>query len=185
MCDKQNILSFSTPQSQKPRLIKRCPMTAPSRKTSNTNLFHTLIKDPDKRKIVLNILSEEVENDGELSQDVKPKVENKAGAVKRRFVHESASSRSRRRMLESCNRLITPKYEKAESSSVPYECLLNGVVAYVEIKIINRDRSGGAKALMRSMGADVREILTKDVTHVIFKVRLIFIFCVTHFLHLF
>lgn len=58
------------------------------------------------------------------------------------------------------------------SSLIPFEKVLIGVVAYVEVRgRFDEDRSAGVKSVLESMGAEVCEKFTRDVTHVVFKVK--------------
>lgn len=59
----------------------------------------------------------------------------------------------------------------SSTKTVPLNQVLKGVIAYVEVKnSYDEDHSAGAKIVLKSMGAVVREKFTSDVTHVIFKV---------------
>ncbi|KRT80190.1 hypothetical protein AMK59_8607, partial [Oryctes borbonicus] len=94
--------------------------------------------------------------------------------MQHRFKFESPTSLCRRRALEKMRQnsdssdSINANYGHTPKK-VPFEQVLKGVVAYVEIMSKNKDRSAGAKALMRAMGADVKDTITRDVTHVVFK----------------
>ncbi|XP_074640211.1 uncharacterized protein LOC141898272 [Tubulanus polymorphus] len=47
--------------------------------------------------------------------------------------------------------------------------ILNGVVAYVEVRSGNENRGKGVIAVLRKLGAEIRLRFTNDVTHVVFK----------------
>lgn len=63
------------------------------------------------------------------------------------------------------------KESAVESSNpVPYNQIFEGVTAFVEIISNGEDRSEGVKSVLKLMGAKVKDRISSDVTHVIFKV---------------
>ncbi|XP_071523507.1 microcephalin-like isoform X2 [Panulirus ornatus] len=59
-----------------------------------------------------------------------------------------------------------------EELTIPQSALnsaLQGIVAYVEVRMGSDNRSAVIKEQLKALGAEVRERLTADVTHVIFK----------------
>lgn len=144
----------------------------------NERLFNTLMSDPVKRDLVLKFLSKEKPN---IDKYLKGKTA-KSPHLKRIKVgaqNNSPSALLRKRMLEKKPQDIdTGSTSSSDSdvvssscSPVPFEILLNGVVAFVEVRSVNGDRSSGFKAIMRTMGAEISDTFTRAVTHVIFKVR--------------
>ncbi|KAG5864625.1 hypothetical protein JTB14_038399 [Gonioctena quinquepunctata] len=85
---------------------------------------------------------------------------------------ESPIALWRRRALEQDKRnsdIRLSNITSVSASPVSFNKILEGVVAYIEIKSKQQDRSSGVKALVRSMGAAVEDHFSKEVTHVIFK----------------
>uniref|UniRef100_A0A6P7HD50 Claspin n=1 Tax=Diabrotica virgifera virgifera TaxID=50390 RepID=A0A6P7HD50_DIAVI len=94
---------------------------------------------------------------------------------------ESPTQLLRRRALEQMNNPQSseggsnsrPTSGQSGASTVPspvsYDKILEGVIAFVEVKTGTKDRSDAVKAHLQTMGAVIREKITKDVTHVIFK----------------
>lgn len=160
--DRKFMLGSSTPSKNFKGLDKQDP---------NFHLYEAIINDPNKKAMVLKLLSQEKH----LIKDYLRK-ESKTSAKRLHF--ESPTALYKRKLLEK-------KHSEQESdncassidnisvvpSPVPFEKLLEGVIAYVEVKTKNGDRTSATKAVVASMGATIREQLTKDVTHVIFKVR--------------
>ncbi|XP_045462072.1 microcephalin [Harmonia axyridis] len=146
----------------------------------NISLFENALNDPASKNIILQLLSANQKNVFEL---FKPgQLNTPVKRVKRTEHCESPTALLRRRELEKINRPGTPESglshiseqstkssTSGRSSTIPFERILSGVIAYVEINSNGTDRSGGAKALLKSMGAIVSEKFTRDVTHVIFK----------------
>lgn len=157
---KQSRHSISTSQSQ-------------SDKNSN-NIYDAIIKDPAKRALVLQLLSQEkvaikdyMQKNGLLKNTPKKK---------KKVLHcESPTVLHRRRAIEHMHKgsKESPSSgstsDSSSSSPLPFEKLLEGVVAYVEVKTRDGDRSEAVKSVIRAMGATVRDVFMKDVTHVIFK----------------
>lgn len=56
-----------------------------------------------------------------------------------------------------------------QGTPVPFEELLKGVIAFVEVRSSEGDRSEVIKAMMRAMGATVKDTFSRDITHVIFR----------------
>ncbi|KAL3284459.1 hypothetical protein HHI36_018620 [Cryptolaemus montrouzieri] len=143
----------------------------------NLKLFEHALKDPITKNAVLKLLTSqnksvfELFNNNSLNNVTKSPVRK----LKKRDHCESPTALLRRRELEKINRPESAQSNSSEQSSssknsaLNFENILNGVKVYVEINSNGNDRSAGAKALLRSMGAIVRDQFTRDVTHVIFK----------------
>lgn len=158
----------------------------------NDSVFKKILNDPIKRNLILKLIDSEKDNiEGYKKQLKEHEKQNQNSSplniVKRQQPCESPTALLRRRALEqlnggSCdNRSLTEQSNRRgstnssgsisdNSSPVPFEKLLDNVVAYVEVNSGGKDRSPGVKALIHSMGATVRDTFTRDVTHVIFKV---------------
>lgn len=154
-------------------------------RSPNETLFETLMADPVKRALVLQLLSqekttiEEYQKNGSQNSSRHP-----VKKVQDKFRCESPSALLRRRMLEkqrqeNNNSCVSSTELSPSLSPLPFEKLLEGIVAYVEIRSLDGDRSIGTKAIMATMGATINEKFTRDVTHVIFKVRNT-VFKITH-----
>ncbi|KAJ8952454.1 hypothetical protein NQ314_007527 [Rhamnusium bicolor] len=155
----------------------------------NDSIFEKLMSCPVKRQLVLNLISSEKDNIKKYKkrqeQRKKECNESPLSKVQKKHMCESPTALLRRRALEQQDRQSPSSENQLDEdgsrsnsrqssvssgpSPIPFNKLLDGVIAYVEIKSKDQDRSNGAKALMRSMGAIVRDQFTKDVTHVIFK----------------
>ncbi|XP_044754009.1 microcephalin isoform X2 [Coccinella septempunctata] len=148
----------------------------------NLSLFEHALKDPASKNVILQLLSANNKNVFELFKPGVDAASSPVRRVKKKEHCESPTALLRRRELEKKNRPERPESAQSHtseqstqsstsgrSSTVPFERILKNVVAYVEINSNGTDRSGGAKALLRSMGATVCEKFTRDVTHVIFK----------------
>ncbi|KAF5278269.1 hypothetical protein FQR65_LT15711 [Abscondita terminalis] len=138
-------------------------------RSSDDILFQTLIRDPIKKAFLLNLLSSEKENIRKYKREQQNT--NTTPVSKRRRLHcESPTALLRRKALEkNVEQQSSPSTSCSPSTPVQFDKLLQGVVAYVEIRSKGVDRSAGAKALMQSMGAKVVEKLERGVTHVVFK----------------
>lgn len=141
--------------------------------TLNAQLYEEILKDPRKRAMVLQLLSQEKDliNDY-LQKGGKPPIKT----VKKKVYCESPTAQFRRKVLkkkqgeQDSDSSNMSEGKSLVPSPVPFENLLEGVIAYVEVKTKSGDRSSATKAVVASMGATVREQFTRDVTHVIFKV---------------
>lgn len=152
-------------------------------------LYYKLMSDPVKRNLVIQMLQDQrgAIEDYKRKETVKKNVGSSSSPfskLQKKYKCESPTALMRRRALEkqtrdndsdSASERSNSRQSTSGSSSpnlmpIPFDKLLEGVTAYVEIRSKDEDRSGGAKALMKSMGAKVRDIFSKDVTHVIFKV---------------
>lgn len=160
-------------------------------KDLSDSFFQKLMSCPLKRQLVFNLIKSERDNIGACKRNIakgdKRKEDNASSLskIKRDYQCESPTALLRRRALLQQSRQNLPEnQEKNESNStsskqssvssysspIPFNKLLDGVIAYVEIKSKDQDRSSAVKALIKSMGATVRDKFTKDVTHVVFKV---------------
>lgn len=127
------------------------------------------MSDPTKSAELMKFLKREkgaIEN-------YKKKLESPARtkvAQKHRF--ESPTALWKRKAMEGRNLIETQTSDSSSSNelTVPYDELLKGVNAYVEIISKGTDHSAGAKSMVTNMGGRVSEKLTTGVTHVIFKV---------------
>ena len=152
-------------------------MSSSSSQMPSSDLMESLLKDPVKRALILQLLNQEKDN---IEKYKRQELKTKTTPLKKvKKLHcESPTALQRRRALEQKN----PDTSESSSSEIsdvptelkgpklPFEQLLKGVVAYVEVKRDNEDRSEGIKAVMRLMGSTIRDKFTNDVTHVIFKV---------------
>ncbi|XP_066260333.1 microcephalin [Euwallacea similis] len=151
-------------------------------------LFQDLMKCPEKKKLVLQLLSS---NKEAIKKYTKEKAEGSVGKLKSKSIQkglESPSALLRRRALKemssnpgSSNRSDISRADSRSSNvssnittsstpSTPFENILKGVNAYVEIKSRhNEDRSASVKAVLQSMGAIILEDFSRKVTHVVFK----------------
>ncbi|GJQ76865.1 hypothetical protein Trydic_g15071 [Trypoxylus dichotomus] len=160
-------MTFLTPQSRK----IHSPGTRLSLSSNNKipeQLLGSLLNDPVKRVLLMEVLSQD-----KSKENVKGKKLWKK-PTQQKFKFESPTALCRRRALEKMRR-NSDSSDSIDTNhgrlikKIPFEQLLKGVVAYVEIMSNNIDRSAGAKSLMRAMGADIRSTITRDVTHVVFK----------------
>jgi hypothetical protein len=140
-----------------------------------SDLVEALMKDPVKRALLLQLLVKE--KDG-FEAYKREELKNTTPLKKVKRMHcESPTALQRRRALEQRNQDTSESSssEMSEASTevrgpkLPFDQLLKGVRAYVEVRRDNVDRSDGIKAVMRLMGATIMDQFTKDVTHVIFK----------------
>lgn len=147
----------------------------------NFSVFEHALNDPVSKNLILQALSANQKNVFDLFRPGQS-LNSPVRKVKRLEHCESPTALLRRRELEKKNKPQRPESAQShsseqsthsstsdKSSTVPFERILKNVIAYVEINSNGNDRSGGAKALLRSMGATVSENFTRDVTHVIFK----------------
>lgn len=160
-------MSFLTPQAKKTQSPVR--LSFGGKNESPEKLLGGLLKDPIKRALLMEVLSQDTRDDTDKSK-VKTKKPQK-------FKFESPSALCRRRALEkmgansdSSDNTTSPSVREQPIKEVPFDQILKGVVAYVEINSNNKDRSAGAKALMQAMGAKIKDVLNRNVTHVVFKV---------------
>lgn len=167
--NRKSMSANSTPRKNNRQSLPALDVSDPGGR-----LYEAIINDPQKRAIVLQLLSQEKH----LIKDYLRKEGKNKTPVKgaQNGYSESPTALFRRKLLEKkqgCLLSDTSTSSDDKSvvpSPVPFEKLLEGVVAFVEVKTKNGDRSSATKAVIGSMGATVREQLTKDVTHVIFKV---------------
>lgn len=166
-------MSAFSPHSGIPKVNnKRQSLSFLENSESNARLYEAIIKDPQKKAMVLQLLAEEKH----LIKDYLRKEGKTPVKQVKKIYCESPTALMRRRMLEKKQEqesdISTSSDDKSVvPSPVPYDKLLEGVIAFVEVKTKNGDRSEATKTVLASMGATVREQFTKDITHVIFKVR--------------
>lgn len=150
-----------------------------SRKSTNENLFDILMQDPDKRTLILKMLSQENDNIKKYKDKLKKEELAKHRQIKKtqRLLHcESPTALQRRRALtrvdvdsDSGSSISSTATKMTNELTVPFKNLLEGVIAFVDIRSEGKDRSSGAKAIMQAMGATVLDKLIKSATHVLFK----------------
>ncbi|KAK4877349.1 hypothetical protein RN001_009855 [Aquatica leii] len=139
------------------------------KRSSDETLFETLMNDPVKKDFLLRLLSNEKENIRKYKDvqrnNITPTSKNK------RLHCESPSALLRRKVLaKNTDQQSSPlDTGTPPSTPIPFHRLLEGIVAFIEIRSKGMDRSAGAKTLMVSMGAKVAERLERGVTHVVFK----------------
>lgn len=194
---------YLTPQTNKGKHISKLKRVGSNEnlnvaKDLSDSFFEKLMNCPIKRQLVLNLIKSEKHNIEAYKRNCakenkrKEVYESPLSKIKRNYQCESPTALLRRRALEQQNRQNIPENQKENesdctsrsssrqssvsscASSILFDKLLDGVIAYVEIKSKDQDRSSGAKALMKSMGATIRDKFTNDVTHVVFKVRFAF-----------
>lgn len=149
------------------------------------NVFEKLMNCPIKRKLVLKLIESEKDNIEEYKKKLKEKESKPQNAsplqkLQKKQACESPTALLRRRVLEQQNSSCSSRPNSAilelssnTPSPIPFQKLLDNVVVFVEVNSKGEDKSNGVKALMASMGANVKDGFTRDVTHVVFKVRAI------------
>lgn len=151
-----------------------------SDKNSTDMLFEMVMSDPKKRALVKRLLHEDRDKIEEYKKMEAREdfARNKRIKKLQRMLHcESPTALLRRRALGRDN--PSNKDDSSISSlsftslrKRPFEKLLTGVVAYIEIYSQGKDCSAGAKALMEAMGATVKDQFSPELTHVVFKVKI-------------
>ncbi|CAG9840235.1 unnamed protein product [Diabrotica balteata] len=151
----------------------------------NDELFSQLMKDPVKRNLIINLITSEKDKieaykkelakkhpSSPLLKTMKRACESPTALLRRRALEQMKNPQSSDRSENGSNN-SRPTSRQSVASSVPspvsYDKILDGVIAFVEVKTGTKDRSDAVKAHLQSMGAVIREKITKDVTHVIFK----------------
>lgn len=188
--DSQVNTEYSTPKSN-----KNMSKDNSSELIGNINgcqisdeVFQNLMSDPLKRELILNIITSEkdkidaykkkLDTRNQLSpfhKALKKPCESPTALHRRRVLERLRNPQCSDNTSESGNSRPTSRQSTSSSSHsprhspIPFDKILDGVVAYVEVKSGVRDRSEAVKSHLRCMGALVREQFTKDVTHVIFK----------------
>lgn len=138
-----------------------------------------ILSDPSKRSAILKLIAKNKTAIEKYEQDELNKKNNKTCtpkglASKTNKNYESPSVRLRRKLLEGKQLENSKLLDKLSSiETKPFEEILQGVKAYVEVTIANEDHSHYVKLLMQIMGANVYEYFTSEVTHVVFLVSLI------------
>lgn len=171
--NRRSSLSFSEQSKYSKPARHSISSTSQSDKNSN-NIYDAIIKDPAKRALVLQLLSQEKVAIKDYMQ--KNGLVKKTPKKTKKVVHcESPTVLHRRRAMEQMlkgnkeSRVSSSASDSSGPSPLPFDKLLEGVIAYVEVKTKDGDRSEAVKSVVRAMGATVRDLFTKDVTHVIFK----------------
>ncbi|XP_050518793.1 uncharacterized protein LOC126892921 [Diabrotica virgifera virgifera] len=180
---------YLTPQPTKKK-DKRENNNARSRDNLNTGLvfneehFSELMKDPIKRNLIINLITKEKDKIEAYKKELAKKHPSSPLLKTMKRPCESPTQLLRRRALEQMNNPQSSENSEGGSNSRPtsgqsgastvpspvsYNKILEGVIAFVEVKTGTKDRSDAVKAHLQTMGAVIREKITKDVTHVIFK----------------
>lgn len=186
---------YSTPQTKrKNKQVRRQSESNEGlsfMKQFNESLFEKLMSCPLKRKLVLNLIASEHDNIEEYKRkQIEQQKSNEkitpGSTLSKKNQYESPVALLRRKALEQqtsgsptnfpqnenrSNSRVSEASSSRSSSPLLFEKVLNGVIAFVEVKSHGQDRSQGVKILMKNLGADVRDTFTKDVTHVVFKVN--------------
>ncbi|RZC36452.1 microcephalin [Asbolus verrucosus] len=154
-------------------------MSSISSQIPSADLMEALLKDPVKKAMLLQLIAQEKDGFEAYKRKEQRKSNNITPLKKLQRLHcESPTALQRRRALEKLHQDTTSESSSSELSEVatevkgpklPFEQLLKGVRAYVEVRRNDTDRSEGIKAVMKLMGATIRDQFTSDVTHVIFK----------------
>ncbi|CAG9864508.1 unnamed protein product [Phyllotreta striolata] len=141
-----------------------------------------LLKCPIKRQMILEIVTTEKSKIEAYEQELEQRKNSPATPTRKKpKTFESPIALLRRRMLEKRNQ-SKDEGEESDSRNPPSESsvspvpspvnfckILEGVIAFVEVKTGENDRSKGIKFVLESMGATIRDRFLKDVTHVIYK----------------
>jgi len=111
------------------------------------------------------------------SMDVTPCVGN--GIRRAKITEVDFSSDSAKALMAKCEEEAKKRSEEEEEGNentgddtLPFpapEAIFEGVVAYVEFRTKHENRSKCVEEVLQEMGAVVRQKLSKDVTHMIFK----------------
>ncbi|XP_074035088.1 microcephalin [Leptinotarsa decemlineata] len=156
---------------------------------TNDALFEKFMSCPLKRKLIMTLIESEKDKIDEyrkkiVNQKTLEKTGNPASSplrkAQKKYQFESPTALLRRRALEqnknsgeihqTLSKESSASSESSESSEPPdFDKILTGVVAFIDIKSKEGDRSSGVKAILRSMGATIAEHFNREVTHVIFK----------------
>nr|CAH7745175.1 unnamed protein product [Callosobruchus chinensis] len=149
------------------------------------NLVQNLLNDPIKRKLIVDIITSHKDQIDEYKKTRGLEGVPKLHKVQTRPICESPTALFRRRALEQKERASSRNDSDSHSSNsrpnsalsgasavpspLPFNKILDGVIAFVEVQTNGNDRSQGVKIRLKEMGATVRDQFTKDVTHLIFK----------------
>nr|CAI5819190.1 unnamed protein product [Callosobruchus analis] len=149
------------------------------------NLVQNLLNDPIKRKLIVDIITSHKDQIDDYKKTHGLEGVSKLHKVQTKPICESPTALFRRRALEQKERAASRNESDSQStnsrpssalsgaslvpSPVPFNKILDGVIAFVEVQTNGNDRSQGVKIRIKEMGATVRDQFTKDVTHVIFK----------------
>ncbi|EFA01060.1 microcephalin [Tribolium castaneum] len=141
----------------------------------SSDIIASLMKDPVKKAQLLQLLVQEKSGFEAYKRQEETK-KTPLKNVKRRVHCESPTAVLRRRMLEqkdqdstSDSSDLSETANEVKGPKLPFGELLKGVRAFVDVNRDGVDKSEGIKAVMKLMGATIREQFTRDVTHVIFK----------------
>lgn len=131
-------------------------------------MLASMMNDPSKKAILKKLMKADKDAVEKYKQATTSSPLNK---VKSKYTVESPTAQFRRRLLENNGRSesATSSEKSADLPTLPFNKLLDGVKAYVEIRNNKEDRSVGVKALMESMGAEIMSRLSSQTTHVIYK----------------
>lgn len=163
--------SASSSRLGTPKKNQRQSLSALVTPDPTARLYEAIIKDPRKKAMILQLLSQEKHLINDCIRKERKTPVNEA----KKLYCESPTALFRRKLMEKQQERENDNSTSSGENSivpspVPFEKLLDGVIAFVEVKTKSGDRSSATKAVITSMGATVREKLTKDVTHLIFKV---------------
>lgn len=174
MAYRKSLSSSSTRASSTNKGRFSVDLNKSSSSTSTDASYEAILRDPVKRNLILKLLSQEKEAINDYL--AKEKASSPLKKVKTNKAYcGSPSALYKKKLLMKQQSSDTDNSSSCSSSPtekllLPFDKLLEGVIAYVEVKTRDGDRSAATSAVVRAMGATVREEFTKDVTHVIFKV---------------
>lgn len=185
---------YLTPQTNRKKTIPKLKRSdSESNEFLNFNfgevsedVLKKLMRCPIKKQLIIDLITsekdkieeykKELEKQNDLSMSrslqkvLKKPAESPTALLRRRLGQHQNASTNKDSDSSSSSR---PESRQSMASTVPspisFEKILEGVIAFVEVKSGERDRSDAVKAILTSMGATVRDKFTKDITHVIFK----------------
>lgn len=179
MSHRKSMFCASTKASvknQDRRSVSSLDLNKSDSSTSTNEIYKTILKDPVKRNLILKLLSQEKEAINDYLTKEKIKSPLKKAKANKAYCQSPSALYKKKLLLKQQSSDADSSSSYASLSTeilpepLPFDKLLEGVVAYVEVKTRDGDRSAATRAVIRAMGATVREEFTKDVTHVIFKV---------------
>ncbi|VEN40366.1 unnamed protein product [Callosobruchus maculatus] len=149
------------------------------------NMVQNLLNDPIKRKLIVDIITSHKDQIDEYKKTHGLEGISKLHKAQTKPICESPTALFRRRALKQKERAASGNDSESLSSNsrpnsalsgasavpspLPFNKILDGVIAFVEVQTNGNDRSQGVKIRIKEMGATVRDQFTKDVTHLIFK----------------
>ncbi|XP_022908302.2 microcephalin [Onthophagus taurus] len=155
---------FSTPQAnRKSSSCMRRSLSQINMKEPKETLFSTLMNDPLKKALLMQLLANHKNDEKEIMELQKKKDKNKLTKTN----NFSPMSAYRKKVFAA--EISSPTQKVYIRAPLPFNKLLCGVVAYVEIISRGQDRSSGVKALLKTMGGRVSEFICKGITHAIIK----------------